>query len=532
MDDMLDILGPAPGVHRGSVEYERGAPSLSNLRWENMRAQPADELSGETVDLSSPPSRAGHTMVLFNGADSLREDGRLLVIFGGVSMANKEHALVHAQRGSRTNHGEIHSGDGHIIGESGVSEQVLSYHADVRVFRVGFSTWHCPDATGDLPEGRYGHVSVALDDERMWMFGGRLKGGHQASDTYVLNVQEMRWDRTNTATHGEPNPVPRVWSAAAKVRQRVFLFGGTDLRSGRMFDDIWTWDVQTRSWGEHIVVGTPPLARYGHVLLACPDEQILVLGGCCVSSLAETGLPVDNDRLNLRVRVAADMVNHAYQLEAEETAIGATENFEIQGRLVRRNGKGDLRRYPDSSCSSASWKELSRREAQLAAAVAAREKDTAIREEKLRAALDERVAMTHWAKLHSLHPLKELDAIFLDTKSMIWGVVNPPPIDGGKTAPPAARMHFSAVVLGQKVVLWGGCLPTSKRMETVDGGVHVFDLVRRRWSSPVGNRHPDGIQPRVDAAVVQLRRAERALFEATQRAMTMGAPGGRTMQVI
>lgn len=534
MDDISDILEPAPGIHRGGIAYERGAPSLSNLRWENMRAQPADELSGEKVDLSSPSSRAGHTMVLFNGVDSLREDGRLLVVFGGVSTANSEHALAHAHPGARNNHGEIHGSDKHILGEGGVSEQALSYHADVRVFRVGFSTWHCPDATGDLPEGRYGHVSLALDDELMWMFGGRLKGGHQASDTYILHVQEMRWDRTNSAAHSEPNPAPRAWSAAVKVRQRVFLFGGTDLRSGRLFDDLWAWDVQTRSWGEHIVVGTPPLARYGHVLLACPDEQIIVLGGCCVSSLAETGLPEDNDQLNLRVRVAADIVHHAYEMEEEETAVAAPDSFDTQGGIFRLNGKSDVGRCPDSRGSypaPASWKELSRRKAQLAAAVAAREKDTAIREERLRAVLDERVAMTYWAKLRSLHPLKELDAVFLDTKSMIWGGANPPSIGGGKTAPPSARMHFSAVVLGQKVVLWGGCLPTSKRMKAVDGGVHVFDLVRRRWSAPVGHRHPDGIQPRVDAGVMQLRRAERALFEATQRAMTVGAPGGRTMQV-
>lgn len=92
-------------------------------------------------------------------------------------------------------------------------------------------------------------------------------------------------------------------------------------------------------------------------------------------------------------------------------------------------------------------------------------------------------------------------------------------------------MHFSAIVIDQKVVLWGGCFPTSRRFEISDDGVCVFDLVHRRWSRAVGQQHQEGIKPLVDAALGQLRRAERTLYEAKQRAMALGAPRGRTLQV-
>lgn len=530
MDDISDVLAPASLASNGiNVDSD---PSLANLRWETISPQPADELSGEKVDLSSPSSRSGHTMVLLDRAGSLMEDTRILVVFGGVSTTNNEPREDAHRSATATKKGSDGNDAFTYDTRSGrMPQHTLHYHADVRVFNMGLKTWHCPDATGDLPVGRYGHVALALDSETMWMFGGRLQGGLQSGDTHTLNIRDMLWDRINVGGGDDLSPSPRFWSAAVKVRQHIVLFGGADLLNGQIFDDVWTWDIQTRCWTEQIVVGTPPPARYGHVLVACPQGQVLVLGGCCVSTSAEDGLPADNDRLHLRVRVAANMVDCAYELEEAEIAVGAFDRYtELGGSVAGRDRRGSRDKSSASSSERRQWRSLSQRQARLAAAIAARENDTNLREEELREVLFEQAAMTYWAKLHSRHPLKELDMMFLDTESMIWGAGNPVAVGGGKTTPPSARMHFSAVLLGHKVVLWGGCFPTSKRVDIAEGGVHVFDLDHRRWSTAVGERHPEGIRPRLDAAIGQLRRAERALFEATQRAMTMGAPGGRTMQ--
>lgn len=535
MDDISDVLAPAPPVSKG-YDANFGDPSLENLRWETLSAQPADELSGEKVDLSSPSARSGHTMILLRGAADLLEDTRLLVVFGGISASSGE-----AQMGANSSKHGSNDGTPRAGSKSErVSQQALCYHSDVRVFKIGLSTWHSPNASGDLPVGRYGHVAVALDSDTMWMFGGRLRGGVQAGDTHTLNIRSMLWNKTNAEGDGDLSPPPRFWSAGVKVREQVVLFGGADLLNGRIFDDVWTWDIQTQCWTEQIVVGTPPPARYGHVLLACPQAQVLVLGGCCVSVTAEQGLPADHDQLNLRVRVAADMVNRAYELEEAEIAVGAFDIYtELSGSVRRgvpglvpdQKSRGGEGRSPTRTSEKKTWRGLSREQALLAATVASRESDTNSREEALRQVLHEQAAMTYWAKLRSSHPLKEIDMMFLDTESMIWSVSSQTSAGGEKTTPPSARMNFSAVLLGRTVVLWGGCVPTSKRLEMVEGNVHVFDLERRRWSTPVGARHLEGIRPRLCAAVGQLRRAERALFDATQRAMTLGAPGGRTMQV-
>ena len=524
MDDISDVLTPAP-VARVTVEPDDGAPSFSHIHWETLSPQPTRELLDWKVDVSTPCSRAGHTMVLLNGPGSFTEDTRLLVVFGGVSSTEQtgNHDWLNAPSEDE---------------QGGLPLRTMSYITDVWLFRVSHRTWYCPHITGELPRGRYGHVSLALDSELMWMFGGRLEGGSQGGDTFVLNVREMKWERTNVEGGAGTTPSPRVWSAAARIGERVLLFGGADLQRGRIFDDVWIWNTENRYWEEQIVIGNPPLARYGHALLACPDGKVFVLGGCCVSTSAEDGLPTDHDKLKLQVRVAANRVTRAYQLEEAETAFKAIDNYRELGSSMQDFGQLRRKSFPALYSRSNGHilaqkicKDLPRHQAQLAAAVAARERETALREEELRTTLHEQAAMTYWAKLHSRNPFKKMDATFLDTENLIWGETNPLSFGQSRSSSPAARMHFSAVLLHKKVVVWGGCFPTSRRMEVIDEGVHVFDLVHRRWGKLFGQEQREGIKPRLDSALGQLRRAERALFDAKQTAMTIGAPRGRTLQV-
>lgn len=513
MDDISDVLTPvSTQTARVTTEPGAGASSLPHLRWETLSPQPASKLSDCEIDLSTSCPRAGHTMVLLDGPGSYTEDTRLLVVFGGVT--STEHEEIHGIKATPECRGRL-------------PRQTLSYNSDIWVFRLGRRTWHCPDVKGELPRGRYGHVSLALGSEMMWMFGGRMDGGSQAGDTFVFNTAKMHWERLNVGGGAGPTPSPRVWSAAAKVGERIFLFGGADLERGQNFDDLWAWSNDTRHWEEQIVVGTPPLSRYGHALLACPNGQVLIFGGCCVSTSAEEALPTDHKQLKSRVRVAADRVIQAYQFEDAELGGSMPTLNHIRGGNLRKS-------HPRSNDNGTAWQTLkfhSRKQAQHAAAVAAREKETDLREEQLRAVLNEQAAMAYWAKLHSQHPLKHIDVTFLDTENMMWGATNPQPSRRGRSTLPIARMHFSAIVIDQKVVLWGGCFPTSRRLELSDEGVYVFDLVNRRWNRAAGQHQQEGIKPLVDAAFGQLRRAERALYEAKQRAMALGAPRGRTLQV-
>ncbi|CAM9528834.1 unnamed protein product, partial [Choristocarpus tenellus] len=525
MDDVSDVLNQTP-VAVGSLGEVNPTPPLQALRWETLVPEKADEISLKKLDLSSPSSRSGHSMVLLEGPGSWREDTRMLIVFGGVTMKGQgtfePYLTVLDSMHVETTPPETSD-------SSNRGRQNMVYCDEVFVFRGGHSTWHRPKMAGKLPAGRYGHVALPLEGEVMWMFGGRVRKGGQVGDTFLLHTRSMRWEQTNYKGDGWPGPEPRFWSSAIKVRERILLFGGADIRSGRNLNDLWAWDISTRRWTEQIVVGTPPLARHGHKLINCPDGRALVLGGCCVRYSEEEGLAQEREDTQMQIRIAADRVTRAYDLEEAEVSIGGLASYMEISKSVPKDPSTPYGNTPFSSrVACQAWKRLLRQQAQLATNVASREIGTALLEADLKRLLHSNAVSAHWAHLQASHPLEHLDLTWLDTENMIWEVPTFPPVTGRF---PCARMHFSANLIGQKVIVWGGCRPTIKKLIQTDENVYVLDLFSLRWSSPLGEGTSNAVQPRVTAAEGQLRRVQRTLQDAKQRAMTLGVPGGRTMQV-
>lgn len=517
MDDISDVLPPASeDVYSRSGYKTPSTIQCPTLKWRIVCSHPSDKISGKQVDLSSPQTRVYHTMVQLHESESFTNDTTLLVVFGGICNACDDSVYLDKIIGVNSE-----GGNGDPASDSKTSSQSFSFPSDVSIFHVAHSKWFRPELKGHLPPGRYGHVAISLNRTTMWMFGGRLENADQDGDTYILSLRDMEWERIDRKDHKTPSPSARVWSAAAKVGNRVILFGGVDLVSGQLFNDVWTWDVVARRWIDQVVIGVPPLARYGHALLACRDKRVLILGGCCVSTVADKALPLSQNERHRRVCDAAEELSRAYHLEEAELTLGMFVNYANIGNIAP-----PANRHPKRFS-----KDLSQRRARLAAAVAAREKDVAKRAKALNDALLEDEALTYWARLHSRNPLGQVDATFLNTDSMAWEVKLTESRRQNERMVPSARMHFSAVMIEQSVIVWGGSHPTAERMLPVEDGVHIFDTSTCTWSRPPGYENPDGIQPLLEAARQKSCRAQRALFQAKQRAMSLGAPGGRTLQV-
>lgn len=526
IDDLSDVLRP------GLVALQQNSlhnvpPSFSTFRWTSISSRATDEVSGKIVDLSSPPPRVGHTMVqLYPSDTAFREVPGFLVMFGGLSVDSCDGL-------GPNNPLTLESA---TTSDCALKRRAWVCPSEVCVFDLARRKWGSPGLRGDMPHGRYGHVALAIKATLMWVFGGREQDGSQDGDTYVLDMAKMSWERTNAASRNDgPSPPARLWSAATKIRGRVIMFGGTDLLACRMFNDVWTWDIETRCWADQIVVGAPPFGRYGHALLTCSDERVLVLGGCCVSTDAEKALPADADELQRRLEHQAEEVVRAHDLEEAEVAVGLFANYAklLPPDRNRRNTNvvSASSRYERDARTHKKWRLACQRRARLAATLAAREKSSAAQGKLLRDISHEIDASAYWATLQSRNPLREVDATYLDTENMIWSADVPQGGTRRGAGAPSARMLFSAVVMGSKVVMWGGCSPTAKRIQIAEGGVHVFDTIRSVWSRSLGRSLPESLQPRADAARRGLRRAERLLHEAKQRALTLGAPGGRTVQV-
>ena len=139
----------------------------------------------------------------------------------------------------------------------------------------------------DDPRARAGHCAVALDDETMWIFGGRGSNGAFFGDCFLLRVpkargrgpprgglgdlgddsaysmndafraeprrKDARADRPSW-TPGEqldaPRPPARTEAAACLCGGAVAIFGGTD--ASGCLDDLWLYDVAARLWSRPV----------------------------------------------------------------------------------------------------------------------------------------------------------------------------------------------------------------------------------------------------------------------------------------
>ena len=182
-------------------------------------------------------------------------------------------------------------------------------------------------------------------------------------------------------------PPGRFDAAATNCRRGIYvaLYGGRDL-TGRNFGDLWMWRRLERIWEQPLLAGVPPVPRYGHALIALPGtngNELLILGGCCVSAAAVDG--VDDVHSNvaksiqMQISLATQRVASAYDVEV------------AQSNVVATNLRADAMSAGHVHIQSA-WRGMVRNSATAAAALATREFTTRSEEEYLRDLLLEEVS--------------------------------------------------------------------------------------------------------------------------------------------
>ena len=108
---------------------------------------------------------------------------------------------------------------------------------DVHTLDLETLTWSEPRVSGDIPEGRYGH-SAHLAGNRMFIFGGRGKGGKLFKNVFFLEMSTYTWVQVDTTTE---KPRGRLDHASCLVGNKVFIHGGWDGKQN--FNDSWVFDT-------------------------------------------------------------------------------------------------------------------------------------------------------------------------------------------------------------------------------------------------------------------------------------------------
>lgn len=99
------------------------------------------------------------------------------------------------------------------------------------------------------------------------------------NEVHEFDVDQLRWNLVPVVNSG-----PSVSSHAACLSgDRMIVFGGLNLAENRTpisSDELWVFDLKTRSWTQIPSPATRPCARFGHSLVPIDEYLFLLLGGC------------------------------------------------------------------------------------------------------------------------------------------------------------------------------------------------------------------------------------------------------------
>ncbi|ETO24873.1 hypothetical protein RFI_12283 [Reticulomyxa filosa] len=118
-------------------------------------------------------------------------------------------------------------------------------------------------------------VASDTDSHSLYLFGGRSKGGTN-NHLMVLSINDKQRGWTLLDTSGDV-PCPRKSSSLIYHDGYLYLFGGN--YKEKCLDDFYKYDIKSRTWSQIIVKGKTPCARDRHTLTLINEEALVLFGG-------------------------------------------------------------------------------------------------------------------------------------------------------------------------------------------------------------------------------------------------------------
>jgi host cell factor len=160
------------------------------------------------------------------------------------------------------------------------------------LYTLELNTWNwskVTNAVGEPPRARIGHSFTAIDDHKIFMFGGIINIHRKpekhlcprfTNDLFILHVyskNKFAWEEVITET----GPTGRESHSAVlhhnKIQDKKFLvvFGGMN---GERLNDLWFLDIDELVWMQFEVNGIPPESRSLHTA-SLIGSQMIIFGG-------------------------------------------------------------------------------------------------------------------------------------------------------------------------------------------------------------------------------------------------------------
>jgi dynein heavy chain len=181
-------------------------------------------------------------------------------------------------------------------------------------FDLNAKEWKKPKlGSSEVPSPRWHHTATRFDS-KLVIFGGFQDDSKRLNDVWVLDTNAYKWTQpiklkseseispdTSLRNRLGPSPFPRGEHAAAKIGEKLYIFGGYGGHgfARRDFNDLYCLNVETWSWQrveynlgldnvnededddeepEELPV---PQARSGHKMAASGSDKLVIHGGWC-----------------------------------------------------------------------------------------------------------------------------------------------------------------------------------------------------------------------------------------------------------
>ena len=173
-----------------------------------------------------------------------------------------------------------------IFGGQFYNGQTTEVKNDLYIYNMARSEWSCV-ASPSGPPPRSGQQAVAVEQlgGQLWMFGGEFTSAsgsqfYHYRDLWCFHFPSLRWEKVVSGG----GPSARSGHRMVQQGNRLVVFGGFhhNGRDTKYFNDVFTFDLEKRSWSKVMTLGTEPSPRSACHFFPTPNGSLVVFGGFCV----------------------------------------------------------------------------------------------------------------------------------------------------------------------------------------------------------------------------------------------------------
>ncbi len=108
--------------------------------------------------------------------------------------------------------------------------------------------WSWPSYEGEAPIARAAHAAARVGN-KVFIFGGR-HGDMRINDLFYIDMEAMRWQKVMTANVANNIPIGRSWHSFTPLSDNIIVLYGGFSQDNKPLNDCWILNVKTQTWAE------------------------------------------------------------------------------------------------------------------------------------------------------------------------------------------------------------------------------------------------------------------------------------------